>query len=240
MSFLFPTRAKVLKLPQQHRELVLLKRLGVRQTPEDWDALLDSLRGHDEVTGGRKKYALPARFLEVGLPVLRVLLADTAPGRPVGFAFQEIKPTLGEHVAIPDPPRSVPYVRRSGFKEAFAFDMGFQGEALLRDGSRVYLHELRRTRSRKWRQTRGGKTKFKSKQKMVYRYQVMLSLPRGVQAVRPSAPPPGGMQVSIKEGERARIKVEVKSSAQLGMEAILDLMTEAFRWSPRSGMTEAA
>ncbi|GAB3623664.1 hypothetical protein GCM10027418_17480 [Mariniluteicoccus endophyticus] len=235
MAIFFRTKAKVKELPPLHRDLVLEKRLGVMQSHADWQALLGSLATHEQVTERKAKYALPQGFMDVALPLLRVLLADSAPDRPVGLSYMEAVVGWGPDQAVGD------VGHRRAVKERFAFDVPLQAEAWLRDGSHLSVRQLRRTRHRSWRQrSRSGKTKFKSKSKSKFRPQVVLRLPKDVAPVRPNPPAPPSVSVDVKPGRRARVLVEFKAEQPASREALFDLMTEAFRWSPRSGMTEAA
>lgn len=234
MSIFFPTRTKVEQLPPQHRDLTLQRRLGVLQSADDWERLLASVARHDEVTGGRAKYALPDDFTQRGLPVLRVLLADVAPGWPVGLSVLEARPQFGPDQPLPD------QGHRRGVKEAYGSLVTLMAEAPLRDGSHVRLTQVTVSRRRKWRQSRGGKTKFKNKTKRTYRLEVMLMLPKGVEARQPAVAPPAAIQVRVFPGKRARVRVRAKAAQAPTADQILDLMTEAFRWAPASRLQEAS
>lgn len=234
MSIFFPTRTKVEQLPPQHRDLTLQRRLGVLQSADDWERLLASVARHDEVTGGRAKYALPTEFYERGLPVLRVLLADAAPGAPVGLSVLEANPQFGPDQPVPD------RGRRRGTKEAYATLVTLMAEAPLRDGSHVRLTQVTVSRRRKWRQSNGRKTKFKNKTKHTYRLEALLTLPKGVEPRQPAVAPPADLQVRVFPGKRARVRVRAKATEAPAGDQILDLMTEAFRWAPSSRLQEAS
>lgn len=221
-------------LPPMHRDLARESRIGVRMMPQDWEWLLASLQRHDEYMLKSGKHALPTDFRQGALPLLRVLLADVAPGQPVALSFQDPDPNYGPKVSVPD------VGIRRGTTERFSFDTPIMAEAVLRDGSKLFVRVLRRQRLREWRRTRNGKTKWKSKVKDSFRVEAVLVLPKGIKAVHPSSPPPRGIDTKVKQGTRDRITVRGKLGQQINGNMFFDAMTEAFRWSPRTRMTEAA
>lgn len=237
MSLFFPTRTKVEQLPALHRDLVLSKRIGVMQDRRGWLDFLTSLSHHDEVTGGRRKYAISARFLDVALPLLHVLMADAAPDARIGLAFVEQDVPLGPATKLGTV--VVNGRQRRGMTEKWGSDTPLQAETMLRDGSRLLMREDRRRRHREWRQTSSsGKTKWKSRDKDIYRYSVTLDLPKGVTPVNPGVR--GSWPCEIEDrGSRFRVRVRASTPTRQDLTVVLDLITEALRHSPSTHMSEA-
>ncbi|WP_026927650.1 hypothetical protein [Granulicoccus phenolivorans] len=230
------TKKKVQALPPLHRDLVLERTLGYAQLPHDWEYLLASIAQHQAVTGGKRKYALPGPFLAVALPLLRVILADARPEAPVALLVDDrLDLVFGPGMPLPD------HHHRRGIKIAWMVQIPIQAEARLRDGSRLRIRIVRRTRRLTWRQ-RGSvshKTKFKSKDKAYHLLQVALRLPRGVEPVRPPTPSPNWLSVAVNPGDRYEIRADTKTTGDEmpSVNLILHVLTEAFRWSPTARAT---
>lgn len=230
------SKKQVEQLPPLHRHLALERNLGYAQPPEAWEALLASIAGHDQVTGGSRKYALPGPFLTAGVPLLRVILADARANEPVALLVDDrLDMFYGPSMPLPD------QGHRFGRAVSWAVQVPIQAEARLRDGSRLRVRIVRRTRRVAWRQ-RGSysrKVKFKSRRKEFFVYQVRLRLPRGVAPVPPAHPAPGWLRAQVIPGERSQIKADIRTAGHpMDVTTLLHAMTEAFRWSPKARASE--
>lgn len=226
-------RAAINRFHPLHRAIVLERGFSVSLRRDDWEQVIQSLAGHHQHVR-RRKWAPPSRAGGVVVPLLRVLAADMRADGVLSVAADLRGPD------VPDkngPPYDMPVQRPVlSMKQWYAMDPWLRMRAELRDGSVLELAVTDRVRKRQIRKRNPrGKIKIKTKAKTVQMISVTRRLPKGAAVTRPASPPPGWIQVQVKQGSRLVIRANAKLPEQREdqlTEGILHVSTESFRWTP--------
>ncbi|WP_436531375.1 hypothetical protein [Actinoplanes sp. HUAS TT8] len=220
-----------------HQALVHQRGFTATHPAADWTALVDSLHRHAGLVR-RGKWALPARTLDVLVPVIIEICSDLGPkgtltvtadlrGRDVpGKTGPERK------LAVRPPVRSA--------TEAWTVDPWLRLRGELRDGSILEILVVDRERKRKiTKRNPRGKTKWKRKSKINQTIRVRRRLPPDVPSHVPATPPPPWIGVFVREGSRRSVLAGAKltqmpQNGQEQVDRILTVATEPFRWTPQN------
>lgn len=220
-----------------HQALVHERGFAATQPAAGWTALIDSLYRHAGLVK-RGKWALPARTLDVLVPLIIELCSDLGPkgaltvtadlrGRDVPD-----KTGRGRELPVRPPVKSV--------TETWVVDPWLRLRGELRDGSILEILVVDRERKRRIsRKNPRGKTKWKRKSKLVQTIRVRRRLPVGAFGQVPSTPPPPWIGAFVREGERRSILASAKLSKMPGsgqeqVDRILSVATEPFRWTAQN------
>ncbi|MFI1993101.1 hypothetical protein [Actinoplanes sp. NPDC020271] len=217
-----------------HRSLVHERGFTATQPAAGWTALIDSLYRHAGLVK-RRKWALPARTLDVVVPLITELCSDLGPkGTLTVTADLRGRDAPGKtgperQLAVRPPVKSA--------SEAWVVDPWLRLRGELRDGSILEILVVDRERKRRiTKRNPRGKTKWKRKSKLVQTIKVRRRLPAGLPSRVPATPPPPWIGVFVREGERRSVLAGAKltrmpRNGQEQVDRILTVATEPFRWT---------
>lgn len=221
-----------------HQALVHQRGFAATQPAAGWTALINSLHQHAELVK-RGKWALPARTLDVVVPLIVELCTDLGPkgtlAVTVDLRGRDVPGKTGPErkLAVRPPVKSA--------TEAWVVDPWLRLRGELRDGSILEILVVDRERKRKiTKRNPRGKTKWKRKSKVVQTIKVRRRLPVDVASAVPLTPPPPWIGVFVREGSRRSVLTGAKltqlpRSGQEQVDRILSVATEPFRWTVVGG-----
>ncbi len=217
-----------------HQALVHERGFAATQPAQGWTALIDSLYRHAGLVK-RGKWALPARTLDVLVPLIIEICSDLGPKGTLAVTAdlrgRDVPGKTGPErkLAVRPPIRSA--------SEAWVVDPWLRLRGELRDGSILEILVVDRERKRKiTKRNPRGKTKWKRKSKVVQTIRVRRRLPVDAVSRVPATPPPPWIGAFVREGERRSILAAAKltrmpASGQEQVDRILSVATEPFRWT---------
>ncbi|BCY10156.1 hypothetical protein [Actinoplanes sp. L3-i22] len=223
-----------------HQALVHQRGFAATQPAAGWTALITSLYQHAGLVK-RGKWALPARTLDVVVPLIIELCSDLGAKGTLAVTLdlrgRDVPGKTGpEHkLAVRPPIRSA--------TEAWTIDPWLSLRAELRDGSILEVLVVDRERKRKiTKRNARGKTKWKRKSKVVQTIKVRRRLPEDVRGQVPPTPPPPWIGVFVRDGSRRSVLAGAKldrmpQSGQEQVDRILTVATEPFRWTQTRGVS---
>jgi hypothetical protein len=220
-----------------HQALVHERGFAATQPAVGWAALVDSLYRHAGLVK-RRKWALPARTLDVVVPLIIELCSDLGPKGTLTVTAD----LRGRDVPGKTGPERQLVVRPpiKSATEAWAVDPWLRLRGELRDGSILEILVVDRERKRSIRKRNPrGKIKWKRKSKLVQTIKVRRRLPAGVVSRVPATPPPPWIAAFVREGERRSVLAAAKltrmpKSGQEQVDRILSVATEPFRWTAQN------
>jgi hypothetical protein len=221
-----------------HQALIGQRGFSATQPAAGWTALITSLHQHAGLVR-RSKWALPARTLDVVVPLIIEICSDLGPTGTLSVAADlrglkaPGKAGPSRELPVRPPVRSV--------SETWTVDPWLRLRAELRDGSILEVLVVDRERSRKiTKRNRRGKYKQKRKSKLTQTIRVRRRLPKAEPGLVPPTPPPAWIAVFVREGQRRSVLAAAKlnrvpQSPQEQVDRILSVATEPFRWTPQRG-----
>jgi hypothetical protein len=221
-----------------HQALIGQRGFAATQPAAGWTALIASLHQHAGLVR-RAKWALPARTLDVVVPLIMELCSDLGPTGTLSVAADlrglkaPGKSGLPRELPVRPPLRSA--------TETWSVDPWLRLRAELRDGSILEILVVDRERARKiTKRNPRGKYKQKRKSKLTQTIRVRRRLPKDTAGQVPPTPPPAWIGVFVREGQRRSVLATAKlsrvpHSAQEQLDRILSVATEPFRWTPQRG-----
>ncbi|GAA1640539.1 hypothetical protein [Actinoplanes couchii] len=235
MFFWGKQKAAIAEFHPLHQALIHERGLRGTLPASAWLAVTASLGRHAGLVS-RTKWALPARTLDVLVPLIQEVCSDLGPKGMLSLvvdlrgAHAPGKSHPSRQLPVRPPIRSV--------VETWSIDPWLTMVAHLRDGSTLEILVVDRERHRRiTKRNFRNKTKTKSKIKKVQIIRVRRKLAPVTRGVRPSSPPPPWIAVTVQDGERRAISASAKlstpQSAQDQIDRILTVATEPFRWTPR-------
>jgi hypothetical protein len=220
-----------------HQALVHQRGFAATQPAAGWAALVDSLHQHAGRVK-RRKWALPARTLDVVVPLIVEICSDLGPkgtlAVTVDLRGRDVPGKTGPERQLPVRPPV------KSATEAWTVDPWLRLRGELRDGSVLEILVVDRERRRRiTKRNPRGKTKAKRKSKVVQAIRVRRRLPRDLASQVPSTPPPAWIGVFVREGERRSVLAGAKlnripQTGQEQVDRILSVATEPFRWTPQN------
>ncbi|MEV6348103.1 hypothetical protein [Actinoplanes sp. NPDC051851] len=227
-------KAAIASFHPLHQALIEHRAFSATYPAAGWHQLITSLHRHAGLVT-RGKWALPARTLDVLVPLLHEVCSDLGPdGTLAVLADLRGADAPGKELPSRDLPVRPPI---RSVTETWTVDPWLRMRAELRDGSvlEIVVADRRRTRKIAKRNPR-GKLKSKRKIKLVQTIKVRRKLPKGDAGRVPSTAPPRWIQVFVREGERRCVLAGAKLDRMPGtpqeqLDRILTVATEPFRWT---------
>ncbi|AEV84124.1 hypothetical protein ACWT_3101 [Actinoplanes sp. SE50] len=221
-----------------HQALIAQRGVAATLPAAGWAAFVTSLQQHAGLIR-RRKWALPARTLDVVVPLILELCSDLGPEGTLSVTA-DLRGLDAPGKCGPEAPLAVrPPIRKA--TEAWVIDPWLRLRGDLRDGSVLEILVVDRERRRRiTKRNPRGKYKTKQKRKLVQTIRVRRRLPKGADSRVPVTPPPGWIGVLVREGERRSVLAAAKldpvpRSAQEQIDRILSVATEPFRWTSPMG-----
>ncbi|BCJ47189.1 hypothetical protein GCM10010168_72220 [Actinoplanes ianthinogenes] len=221
-----------------HQALISQRGFAATQPADGWTALITSLYQHAGLVR-RAKWALPARTLDVVVPLIIELCSDLGPTGNLSVVT-DLRGRNMPGKTGPARPLAVQKPIRSATEE-WTVDPWLRLRAELRDGSVLEILVVDRERTRRiTKRNPRGKIKTKRKSKLTQIIRARRRFPKDVAGQVPPTPPPPWIGVIVREGQRRSVLATAKlprppQSAQEQVDLILSVATEPFRWTPQRG-----
>ncbi|GIF05237.1 hypothetical protein [Actinoplanes siamensis] len=220
-----------------HQALIHERGFAATLPAADWSALITSLYRHAGLVR-RRKWQLPARTLDVVVPLILEVSSDLGPSGTLAVtADLRGRDAPGKSSRPRDLPVRKP-VRSAS--ETWLIDPWLRMRADLRDGSVLEILVVDRERRRRiTKRNPRGKYKTKTKSRTVQIIKVRRKLPREAPSRVPATAAPGWVRVLVREGSRRSVIASAKllrmpQNGQQQVDLILSVATEPFRWTPEN------